>query len=507
MSNGDIIRAGLKDPAKYTRLFSIMNEQTGQVAPIPLTPNQTTVLSALREHPRVVVNKYRQSYMTTAGVLWLLGECQWNPGWQGFLIADTSETSAEGFMRAKHAYETMDKRLRIRSKLASQRHLQFQHGGGLRCLTSGSKDPAIGRSIDRLVITELGMWANAAAAMQKISPAYRKRPHSKVLIESTPGPAGCYYEDFWLAALEGNGWHPIFLKWWDDPTCMSPPPKGWKPDQAELAYMNDHPSMTLGHVYFRRSLLDGEYLGDTRLFDNQYPPNEYDGFTSAGSPAIPLDAIRDMLTRAVAEPEVDHETGLRIIAEPMEHLRYGIFADPAGFGAKGDPSALTIMDICNREEVAVWEGRIDPGMFADLIGVAQQFYHAEMVVIESNAAACIQSAKDKGVQNLYWTSKQHPGWYATHSRKMQALAKLVGLLREGDIIIHTRRTLHQLMSFDSFEGAKDHHYDRAITMLIVADMLSGTTYLPRIHEVQNNVGVKASEVKSWLKRQKRNARN
>jgi hypothetical protein len=102
-----------------------------------------------------------------------------------------------------------------------------------------------------------------------------------------------------------------------------------------------------------------------------------------------------------------------------------------------------------------------------------------LLVVESNATACITLLKDAGVKRLLWTDRNHPGWYATAKRIQEAEAKLVGLLREQDLLLRSRGLLHQLLNYDGSRKKRvkgldgtTHHFDRARTAVMAADVLS-----------------------------------
>jgi hypothetical protein len=236
--------------------------------------------------------------------------------------------------------------------------------------------------------------------------------------------------------------------------------------------------MTLGNMAFRRQALNTEFVGDTRLFSAKYPSDPYDGWLGADSPVMPIDVLKPLLAKAVPDPPIS-SMGCCVLSKPEPDGVYLITADPAGFGGSGDKSALTVWDALNRREVAFWEDREDPGRFAQRLVNIQRIYNNALLAVESNAMACIAVLKDQNNRNLLWTSRTHPGWYATSKRLQEAEARLVQLLREGDIEILSKGMLHQLVNYDGSRKKRvkgldgtTHHYDRARTAVMAADILS-----------------------------------
>ena len=282
----------------------------------------------------------------------------------------------------------------------------------------------------------------------------------------------------WRSALEGTSrFVPLFLKWWEDDSCIDKV-SDFKPSKTEQEYQTKHDGMDHKHLAFRRQALNTEFVGDTRLFSCKYPSDPYDGWLGTTNPVMPADILKPWLEKAVKDPEV----GMFACNEldgPVPGHRYLITADPAGFGATGDKSALTVWDTTNRVEVAFWEDRESPDRFSRRLAKVQKRYLSALLAVESNAAACIATLKDMGVVNLLWTNRNHPGWYATAKRLQEAEATLVQMLREGDLTIRSRGMLHQLLNYDGSRKKRVrgddgiiHHFDRARTAVMAADILS-----------------------------------
>ena len=411
----------------------------------------------------------------------LLRDCMYLSGVKGLLIAERQDTAEDIFERILFAYKRLPDDVRMplaAGRKAGTTQMHFAHGGGIKVLTAGGRSPAIGRSIDRLIITEFGeaQWQKKAAI--NIFPTVNKRPNARVILESTPGRAGSHHEQMWRSALEGKSrFHGLFLDWWKDESCTVVDPN-FKLTEEEKNYMLRHEDMTLSNIAFRRQALNTEFVGDSRLFSAKYPSDPYDGWLGTDSPVMPIDVLKPLLAKAVPDPPLS-AMGCCVLSKPEPDGVYLITADPAGFGGSGDKSALTVWDAITRREVAFWEDREDPGRFAQRLVNIQRIYNNALIAVESNAMACIAVLKDQNNRNLLWTSRTHPGWYATNKRLQEAEARLVQMLRQGDIEILSRGMLHQLVNYDGsrkkrVKGADGttHHYDRARTAVMAADILS-----------------------------------
>jgi hypothetical protein len=487
------IRALFSTPDAFVSMCQIVreDESTGYMEP---THTQKKLLKAYDENRWLMVNKFRQAKITTVSVMLLLRDCMYLSGVKGLLIAERQDTAEDIFERILFAYNRLPADVRMPlapGRKAGATQMQFIHGGGIKVLTAGGRSPAIGRSIDRLVITEFGeaQWQRKAAI--NIFPTVNKRPNAKVILESTPGRAGSHHEQMWRSALEGSSrFTPLFLEWWEDDSCREMA-EDFEPTLEELEYMKRHQGMSKYNLAFRRRGLNTEFVGDSRLFSCKYPSDPYDGWLGTTNPVMPAEVLKPWLAKAKADPELS-PWGCREFESPQPGRRYLVTADPAGFGSTGDKSALTVWDAQEWREVAFWEDRETPDRFAQRLKQIQQRYNQALLAVESNATACIAILKDQSTRNLLWTDRNHPGWYATQKRVQESEARLVQMLRQGDIRIQSRGTLHQLLNYDGSKKKRVkgedgilHHFDRARTAVMAADILSKRRFNAPVKETDN----------------------
>jgi hypothetical protein len=490
------VRAMFATPNAFVSMCQIVreDESTGYLNP---TPTQQKLIEACHQHRWVLVNKFRQAKITTISVMLLLRDCMYLSGVKGLLIAERQDTAEDIFERILFAYHRLPEAVRMplaAGRKAGSTQMHFCHGGGIKVLTAGGRSPAIGRSIDRLIITEFGeaQWQRKAAI--NIFPTVNKRPNARIILESTPGRAGSHHEQMWHSSLEGRSrFHPLFLDWWKDNSCQIAVKNDFKPTESEREYIIRHPGMTIPNLAFRRSSLNTEFVGDTRLFSSKYPSDPYDGWLGASDPIMPIDVLKPLLERAITDPPMG-AFYCRELESPIQNNKYIITADPAGFGATGDKSALTVWDAVERKEVAFWEDREDPTRFATRLMRVQERYNTALLVVESNAMACIAVLKDKKCRNLLWTDRRHPGWYATEKRIQESEARLVRLIQENDISIRSRGMLHQLVNYDGSRKKRvkgidgiTHHFDRARTAIMAADVLSRRNFTRTVLEQPNEL--------------------
>tara|TARA_A100001391_G_scaffold153779_2_gene111634 strand:- start:6788 stop:8449 length:1662 start_codon:yes stop_codon:yes gene_type:complete len=488
------VKALFSTPDAFVSMCHIVreDESTGFMEP---THTQKKLLKAYDENRWLMVNKFRQAKITTVSVMLLLRDCMYLSGVKGLLIAERQDTAEDIFERILFAYNRLPADVKMPlapGRKAGATQMQFIHGGGIKVLTAGGRSPAIGRSIDRLVITEFGeaQWQRKAAI--NIFPTVNKRPNAKVILESTPGRAGSHHEQMWRSALEGTSrFHPLFLEWWEDESCQEKD-ESFEPSASELEYLDRHDGMSKFNLAFRRRGLNTEFVGDTRLFSCKYPSDEYDGWLGSTNPVMPAEILKPLLDQAEKDPILGpyacHE-----FEPPKPGHKYVITADPAGFGSTGDKSALTVWDAHEWREIAFWEDRETPDRFAQRLRIVQKRYLGALLAVESNATACIAILKDQDTRNLLWTDRNHPGWYATQKRIQESEARLVRMLREKELNIRSRGMLHQLLNYDGTrkkrvrgEDGTVHHFDRARTAVMAADILARRHFTQETSAVESD---------------------
>ena len=301
------VHAMFSVPEAFVSMCKIVreDESTGFLNP---TQAQVRTIRAIEANRWTFVTKYRQAKITTITLMHLLlRDCMYLQGIAGMLIADTNATAEMAFRRLRFAYENLPEPVKMplaAGSKGSKRELEFVHGGNIIIKSLEGRAPAVGHSIDRLHITELGEAIHQQKAIINLFPGINKRPNAKLVVESTPGRAGSYHERMWHEALRREGqFFPLFLEWWKDETCRIPvPPKGFVPTEEELDYMGKRHGMNFENLYFMRTRLRSEFVGDTRLFSAKYPSDPYDGWIGSQRPMMPEEVLRTLLDTALEDP-------------------------------------------------------------------------------------------------------------------------------------------------------------------------------------------------------------
>lgn len=501
----------------FSRICQTGDSETSETACIVPTIQQMLCLWGIHARHWIYVDKYRQARITTIFLTWLLRDCMYLSGINGVLLANTEEVGKECFRRLRNMYNTLPDEVKVRrakGKTGSDYAIEFEHGGTIQVLWISGKSQGLGRSIDRLAVTEWGLAPRAQAAVSRVIPAFNRRPNARVVWETTPGMDQSTAQAHWLDALE-RGFspdaeaiparvaYPIFLEYHRDATCAIKDAVLTDHTEAEVQLQKECPGLTDGHLAFRRSFTRQFLKGQYAHFEHAYPRSPYHGWQGTQNVVLPSDAIAVLMEKALREHETPlHPVGrCNVITEPIIGREYLLVADGAKAGDGEDPSAFTVFDRVTWDEVAWWAGRCQPGEFADRIMSASFFYgrpeHDEgngrakvkrcLTCVEANAGEVVELLKREGHGNLWFRRRAtgNEGWLMTAKSKNAAVGILIDVLTNQEVSIRSIGTLQQLLGFDGRsraerpiqeDGAR-HHYDRAITILIGVAVLAGYTGL------------------------------
>lgn len=493
------VAAMYASPWAYPMQSQIVQEDDETVDYLRPTELQFQVLDALHRYRWNLVDKPRQSKTSTIVTRIMQRDCMYIEGMRGLLVAEKEDTAKEVFEQMMLTHDRLPPELKPPLAVGTSgavTSIKYWHGGSIKIQTSGGRSPGIGRGLGWLVITEFGesLWQKRAAG--QLLPTVSRRRNARVCIESTPGTAGSFHEQMWEMALAGNSrFNPVFLEWWRDLSCAMDP-TGFEPTEAELAYMARCPGMTLRNLAWRRQETNTAFGSDYRGFAAKYPCAPLDGWIGGSQPIIPEDIISAMLRDTLPWPASSTDTA-HVMEGTDPTAPHAIFADPAGYGSTGDPSSVLVYNAITRRDVAGWTGREHPDRFARRLQLLSQQYTTRagppLMVVESNAAACIATLKDIGCPRLLWTDNYHPGWYATDKRIQESEARAIRMLRQGDMRLRAMPAVHQLRHYDGTSTRRGksaagvtHHFDLVRCLLMAADVLSRRQFTAVASQVEGD---------------------
>lgn len=231
----------------------------------------------------------------------------------------------------------------------------------------------------------------------------------------------------------------------------------------------------------RRRYLDGEWEHAGGSFFDDDALGEASEQAAAFKPILIGELVGDLTGADLKDPPTAKpRTGgrLQVFTKPVRaHItkegveikdhRYVVACDPSS-GAAADYSAIQVVDVEEFEQVAEWQGKVDPDQLAEHAFLLACVYNGALLVPEVNAGWGWQVQQRHKRLIGDWRGPAHwkpgiytrpildklgqehttvMGWSTDMRTRAQMLDTLEQLLRDGSVTIHGTRTLAEMMAF------------------------------------------------------------
>jgi hypothetical protein len=278
---------------------------------------------------------------------------------------------------------------------------------------------------------------------------------------STPYGSGNRFFETWTEASRGVGkFNPIKVHWTENPVCseglvMVDDNKGkkfpWSPWYEEQKAKMNYDSVKIAQE------LDLSFLGSKLLAVSEDITMKYRDNIIAQNikPSIYYDFKNDRYT--------NEKTPFWIWKLPEQEASYIIGADPAR-GAGKDYSTIQILNSLTLEQVAEFQGQLDPDIFADLIYAIANRYNQAYVVVEGNSFGLATTYKltralkyknvfhSKSVKQMHVRPQSYsdfvvdkdemiPGFQTTYQSKIMVVDTIRKMMRDGSVKLNSLRLL------------------------------------------------------------------
>lgn len=317
------------------------------------------------------------------------------------------------------------------------------------------------------------------------------------IVISTPNGTGNKYHQFWVEAESGrSAFNPIKIHWTENPVAA----KGlhWKYDYKGRRYPTSpwyeeqKQKLNFDPVKIAQEL-DLSFLGSKLLaLEIEDIDKARDNLEERG--VQPICYFNPM-------PEQDYFTkmdnGFHIFKMPVKGKSYILAADVAYKGV--DKSTIQILDVETAEQVAEYQGKVDPDRFAYFINKVALFYNEAYVVVEANNhgyVTCFElrnklkykklfhskSLKDLYVQQYDFDVNEGdsiPGFQTTVATRPSVVNSIRIALRDR-VIINSRRLISEMETFiidkNGKEVAESGYHDDLIMAYGIALYIRETEY-------------------------------
>jgi len=458
----------------YARSALKIRTKAGEVAPLSLNPAQQILDEAVQKQLksegkiRIIILKARQQGLSTYTGGYLYFAVSQQKARKAMVITHHADSTRALFDMTKRFHEHCPEILKPHTKYSSRRELSFDVlDSSYVVATAGGDSVGRGETLTHVHASELAFWPKSTAQdiWNGLLQAVPNAPQTAVFIESTAnGVTGIYY-DLWKGAVEGtNGFVPVFIPWYTDPTYIEDVPDNFErtPEEEDLA---DKYNLTDGQLMFRRRKIAQNGID---LFRQEYPAEPEEAFLTTGRPVFNPEQLQECLgdTRDVEErlalegdEFVIHSRGeLQTYLKHNAGEQYVIGADVAMGVRNGDYSVAQVLD-SKKRQVATWRGQVHPDHFAEVLYALGEYYNEAFICVENNShgiLTCTRLGKDLAYPNFYTEVQVDKitdretiklGFSTTAKTKPLIIDQLRASMREKELELNDKTTIREMMTY------------------------------------------------------------
>ncbi len=382
----EVLRAG-KDPVYFSNTYAKISHPLHGLIPFEMYKFQEDVIRDFKKHRFNIILKARQLGISTTVASYVCWLMLFHRDKNILVVATKLSTAANLVKKAKAIYKNLPPWLRIATIAIDNRNsFELSNGSQVKA-SSTSGDAGRSEALSLLVVDEAAivegldeMWAGLYPTLST---------GGTCIALSTPYGVGNWFHKNYIEAEEGkNDFNPVKLPW------------------------DVHPDR------------DGEWFKkETRNMSKREIAQELEcNFNASGETVVHGDDLKRILEN-VQDPA--YRTGFDrnywIWKKPEDGRQYLAIADVAR-GDGSDYSVCQVIDLETMEQVAEYQGKITPDMFAPLLASIGAEYNDSLLVIENNSLGIgvLSRLQELQYPNLYFSIR------STHEYIDQATSEAIG---------------------------------------------------------------------------------
>jgi hypothetical protein len=482
-----------KDPVyfmnNYGYVFDITKNTIGKLT---LFDFQEDVLRNFQNHKNNIVLKSRQmglSVVTSGYVCWKL---LFNENERILIVANDGNGARRFLASVKQFLDYLPAFLLPDSILTNNtQQIVLSNGSFCKAVASG-KNAGRGETLTLLVLDETAFIENADEIWMAAGVALSSKDAKCVMI-STPFGTGNLYHSIWTGSEKGENdfvrskihWtqHPFYAidsseaeNEWGQKYITSP----WYEKQCEKFKWDRIKIAQEFDLSFEGSasvVIDGHIIDryEKDIDSRKVKPVCYFDFKETGDKFVKREGV------------------FPVWEMPREKGNYIISADVAG-GYGADYSTIQVLDADNLVQVAEYQGKVKPDIFAEIIFAVGKSYNNGFVVVEGNnqgIATTLTLKKylqypldriyhSKSIRKIYVrhagveyvdANEDIPGFQTTPKTRPLLMNALTKYMRDGQIKINSKKLLSEFRTFvynesDKAEHSKGYHDDLIMALAI-----------------------------------------
>ena len=458
----------------YARSALKIRTKAGEIAPLKLNPAQQILDKAVQQQLqnegkiRIIILKARQQGLSTYTGGYLYYAVSQQKARKAMVITHHADSTRALFDLTKRYHEHCPDILKPHTKYSSRRELSFDVlDSSYVVATAGGDSVGRGETLTHVHASELAFWPKSTAAdiWNGLTQAVPNTTGTAIFIESTANGVTGTYHELWKGAVEGtNGYTPVFIPWYVDPTYIEDVSENFErtPEEQELA---DSYDLTNEQLMFRRRKVAQNGLD---LFKQEYPSEPEEAFLTTGRPVFNpeqlqkrLSETRDVEDRLALEGGEFLENIRGELTTYMKHDaggQYVIGADSSMGIRNGDYSVAQVLD-SKKRQVATWRGHVHPDYFAEVLYALGEYYNEAFICVENNShgiLTCTRLGKDMAYPNFYTevqvdkiTDRETVklGFSTTSKTKPLIIDQLRASMREDELELNDKTTIREMMTY------------------------------------------------------------
>ena len=458
----------------YAKAALSIRTKEGEIAPLKLNPAQQILDDAVQKQLqtegkiRIIILKARQQGLSTYTGGYLYYAVSQEKARKAMVITHHADSTRALFDLTKRFHEHCPEILKPHTKYSSRRELSFDAlDSSYVVATAGGDSVGRGETLTHVHASELAFWPRSTAQdiWNGLLQAVPNAPKTAVFVESTANGVTGIYHSLWEGAVNGtNGFVPVFIPWYVDPTYIEDVPENFErtPDEEDLA---EEYNLTDEQLMFRRRKIAQNGID---LFRQEYPAYPEEAFLTTGRPVFNPEQLQKCLTEAKDVKERLALEGDEFINNARGELTTYLKHDPGGqyvIGAdvamgvrNGDYSVAQVLD-SKKRQVATWRGHVHPDYFAEVLFALGEYYNTAHIIVENNShgiLTCTRLGKDMAYPSFYQeiqvdkiTDRETVklGFTTTSKTKPLVIDQLRAAMREGELTLNDKTTIREMMTY------------------------------------------------------------
>ena len=465
----------LTDFPFYAKSALKIRTKEGEIKPLALNPAQKILHDAVEKQiasegkVRVIILKARQQGLSTYVGGYLYHSVSQRKACKAMVITHHADSTRALFDMTKRYHEHCPPILKPHTKYSSRKEISFDilDSSYVVSTAGGDKSVARGETLSHLHCSEISFWPKSTAAdnWNGLTQAVPNTKGTAIFVESTANGVSNIFYDLWNGACAGtNGYVPVFIPWFLDPSYRQEKSKNFERTPEEIDLCEEF-NLDDEQLMFRRVKIAQNGID---LWNQEYPATPEIAWLTSGRPVFDLENLakniketRDLEQRLALEDEDwnPHHRGELLIWRPHDPGEMYVIGADCSMGVRGgDYSVAQVLD-SKKRQVAVWRGHVHPDYFATILYHLGEFFNHAFICVENNShgiLTCTRLAKDMGYSNFY-TEVIHDkltdretvklGFSTTAKTKPLIIDQLRAAVRDNEIELNDKTTIKEMMSY------------------------------------------------------------